>query len=74
MAFQAKAIYFIDANGNAIEFINPIHKDWVNDYVSEDTTFDTQYPDIPVPLIEDLVHTVNNPFGIELFDITIIPI
>ena len=54
MAFQAKAIYFIDSNGNAIEFINDIHKDWVNDYVSEDETSHIYYPDIPLSLNENL--------------------
>ncbi len=102
MAFQAKAIYFIDSNGNAIEFINDIHKDWVNDYVSEDETSHIYYPDIPLSLnenldinisestLDDTAHiyyedipinltenlecTVNNPFGIELTDFTLVPL
>jgi hypothetical protein len=58
--FQAKAIYFIDANGDAIEFLNEIKKDWVNEYVTSDVFTPDFKPDIPLNLSEDLITTTDD--------------
>lgn len=60
MFFQAKAIYFIDSQGNVIEFINPIHKDWVNDYVTEDVFTSDLKLDIPLNISETLDTAMSN--------------
>lgn len=58
--FQAKAIYFIDAEGNAIEFVNEIKKNWAEEYVIPDEVNYLFIPDISLSNSENLSITLND--------------
>lgn len=58
--FQCKAIYFIDNAGNAIEFINEIRKNWVDEYVLDSTATFNFIDDISNNVTDILVISVTN--------------
>lgn len=60
MNFQAKAIYFIDSEGNAVEFTNEIKKDWVNEYVTSDVFTPDFKPDIPINISDNISEDVGD--------------